>query len=100
MMESHQPAKEILSHLESLIQEVKQLKIKYLELLDENRYLKIQLEEKEVEIRNQKNFIQNLENQYKVRNLATQTVLSENQQKYIEDLLKEINACLGLLEIT
>lgn len=87
-----------LIELEKLIKEVKFLKNQYLELLDENRYLKIQLEEKNQEIESLKVVIKNLENQLKIRNLAFQTRDTENQQIYISELLKEIDACLGLLE--
>lgn len=87
-----------LIELEKLIKEVKFLKNQYLELLDENRYLKIQLEEKNQEIESLKVVIKNLENQLKIRNLAFQTKDTENQQIYISELLKEIDACLGLLE--
>ncbi len=83
---------------EDLIKKVNQLKIKYLELIDENRYLKMLLTEKEKELEKQNNLVKDLENQYKISNLATQTGVSENQRKYIEKLLEEIDACLSLLE--
>jgi len=97
-MENLDDIEEQFAHFHKLINEVNQLKFKYLEVIDENRYLKLKLQEKEIDIENQKIFIKNLENQLKVRNLATETVVSENQQKYISDLLEEIDACLRLLE--
>jgi hypothetical protein len=97
-MENLDDIEEKFAHFRKLINEVNQLKFKYLEVIDENRYLKLKLQEKEIDIENQKIFIKNLENQLKVRNLATETVVSENQQKYISDLLEEIDACLRLLE--
>jgi hypothetical protein len=97
-MENLDDIEEQFAHFRKLINEVNQLKFKYLEVIDENRYLKLKLQEKEIDIENQKIFIKNLENQLKVRNLATETVVSENQQKYISDLLEEIDACLRLLE--
>jgi regulator of replication initiation timing len=89
-----------LSHFKNLILQVKELKSKYLELIDENNYLKLKLQENQKEIENQKKIIENLETQLKVRNLASQTIVSESQAQFIEDLLMDIDACLALLEKT
>lgn len=85
-------------HFNELIKEANNLKLKYLELIDENRLLKMQLEEKEQALESQKKYIKNLENQLEIRNLATHSGVSDNQQQYIRELLVEIDACLSLLE--
>ncbi len=87
-----------LVHFQKLIKKVNHLKTNYLELVDENRLLKMKLEEKERELENQKNYSKKLESELKVRNLAPQSGVSENQQQYISELLREIDACLSLLE--
>lgn len=99
-MEDSKNQEVMFFHIESLIKRVNQLRNNYLELIDENRFLKIKLEEKERELENQKNYIKNLENELKNRNLATHSGISESQQLYINELLKEIDACLSLLENT
>ncbi|GIV43467.1 MAG: hypothetical protein KatS3mg035_0590 [Bacteroidia bacterium] len=87
-------------HFQKLIKKVIHLKNSYLELVDENRFLKIQLEERDKELEKKKNYIKNLEEQLEIRNLALKSSISENQQQYINELLKEIDACLRLLENT
>ncbi len=99
-MENSETKETKFVHFQKLIKKVNRLKNNYLELIDENRLLKIQLEEKEQELENQKNYSKKLEIELKVRNLAPQSGVSENQQQYISELLKDIDACLSLLENT
>lgn len=89
-----------LQKIKKQIAKVLELKKAYLELQEENKYLKLLLNEYEAKYESQKKYIEDLEESIKLHNFATQIECSVEQNKWIDDLLAEIDACLSLLEET
>ncbi len=97
-MQKQKGMKTINEKLTKLKKTLKRAENLILELHEENKMLKNIVAEKEVVIKNKENQLENVEQELKFTKLAKNLGSAEDQKEMINQLIKEIDDCLQILD--